>query len=707
MKFLQALVIGLVVGAGLVVLWSQGSLDTLESSMWDLQAKYMARPGPHTDNIRLIFLDEESLKWGRAPERKWPSPWPREIYYHILKFCRRARAKVVVFDMLFPDPSPHGVADDQELGKGIAKSDCFVGTMFVGTDGGVPEWPENVPKPGLTLDAPGDWEDILAADRLPSSDAQFPIPEVAKNARMLGDVYGKPDDDAIFRRTHLVRIFDGEIVPSLALAAYLAPEKTRQLSISDAGELVVGDKRIPLDREGRAILKYRGPSQTHKVYSADGIIESELLIRDKKEPTIKPAELKDCYVFFGTTALALLDLKPTPVGGSYPGVEIHATALDNLLANDFVREIPYEATLGYSILAALLCSIAVRSSNRAWKTALVIIFLTPVPLLLSVAAYEYSIWLPVVLPEIGVVGAFLSTVVVKYAVEGRKKRFIQGAFMQYMNHEVVEELMKNPELLTLGGEKKVLSIFFSELAGFTSISENMQPEELTEWLNKYLTAMSDIIKEERGTIDKYEGDAIIAFWNAPLPQPDHASRAVRTALRCQQKLSDMRLELRKKAGTDVEMRIGLHTGPVMVGNVGSSDRFDYTMIGDAANLASRLEGLNKHFGTRTLISETTFEQVKKDVAAREISTVAVKGKTKPVKVFEPMSKLEFTKRRYMLKAFGEGLAKYYEGDFKEAHRLFSHTKDRDQAARWYAALCEELMKDPPKDWNGVWVMGEK
>jgi adenylate cyclase len=395
------------------------------------------------------------------------------------------------------------------------------------------------------------------------------------------------------------------------------------------------------------------------------------------------------------------------VDDAYSGVEIHATVLDNLLANDFVAAIPHEATLGYALLAALLCSIAVRSSNRVWKTVLILLFLVPVPALLCVAAYEYNIWAPFVLPETGVVAAFMITIVVKYAVEGRKKRFIKSAFSQYMSHEVVEELLKNPDMLKLGGEKKVLSIFFSDLEGFTGISEGMEPEELTEWLNRYLSAMSDIIKEEGGTIDKYEGDAIIAFWNAPLPQQDHASRAVRAALKCQQKLSDIGLDLRKKAGTDVSMRIGLHTGPVVVGNMGSRSRFDYTIVGDAANLASRLEGLNKHFGTRTLISEDTLEHVKREVSVREVSTVAVKGKTKPVKVFEPMSKLEFAKRRYIIRNFGQGLNKYYEGDFREAHRLFSHTKDRDRTAKWYAALCEELMKNPPEDWDGVWVMGEK
>ena len=199
-----------------------------------------------------------------------------------------------------------------------------------------------------------------------------------------------------------------------------------------------------------------------------------------------------------------------------------------------------------------------------------------------------------------------------YTTEGRQKLFIKNAFKQYLSPAVIEELIQHPERLKLGGERRVLSIFFSDLEGFTGISEGLEPEELTALLNEYLSAMTDIIQEEGGTVDKYEGDAIIAFWNAPLLQPDHAERCVRAALRCQEKLAEMRPAFRERIGKDLRMRIGINSGPAVVGNMGSHTRFDYTMLGDAVNLAARLEGINKQFGTYTILSQATLDLLCRD-----------------------------------------------------------------------------------------------
>jgi adenylate cyclase len=261
--------------------------------------------------------------------------------------------------------------------------------------------------------------------------------------------------------------------------------------------------------------------------------------------------------------------------------------------------------------------------------------------------------------------------------------------------------------LKLGGERRVLSIFFSDLEGFTSISEGLAPEELTTLLNDYLSAMTDIIQEEGGTVDKYEGDAIIAFWNAPLEVPEHATGAVRTALRCQAVLADMRPGFRERVGKDINMRIGINTGPAVVGNLGSHNRFDYTMLGDAVNLAARLEGANKQFGTYTMISQSTREMIGDALAVRELARIAVVGRKEPVTVYEPMFHEAYESRNNELSRFAEGLDLFYDGDFLEALEHFSLIQDVDPAAAAYVEKCLAFINTPPPDWKGVWVMTGK
>jgi adenylate cyclase len=329
------------------------------------------------------------------------------------------------------------------------------------------------------------------------------------------------------------------------------------------------------------------------------------------------------------------------------------------------------------------------------------------PLVGGVLGFLAGWWMPVVVLEAATIAALAGTAVTNYAVEGKQKRYIKGAFSQYLSPSVIEQLIAHPERLKLGGERRVLSIFFSDLEGFTGISEGLGPEELTRLLNQYLTAMTEIIQDEGGTVDKYEGDAIIAFWNAPLDVEDHAVRAVRAALRCQRKLAELRPAFRKEFGKDLYVRIGVNTGPAVVGNMGSHTRFDYTMLGDSVNLAARLEGVNKQFGTYTMISKATLEACHGEFPARELSRVAVVGRNEPVTVFEPMWEDEHKERAEVLERFGHGLNAYYEGHFDGALEQFSAIADRDAPASRYVERCRRLKEDCPLEWEGVWVMTSK
>ncbi|MCL5808280.1 MAG: adenylate/guanylate cyclase domain-containing protein [Deltaproteobacteria bacterium] len=707
-KLLQGLVAG---GIGFVLalaFWMPGWLDSWEGKAWDWRVNLLAKPGPATDRIRLIFLDQNSLDWGKK-ENALGWPWPREIYNVILDFCRRQGAKAIFFDVLFTEPSNYGVADDQSFGEAIKKNTPpFGGAVFLSdTTGAEKKWPASVPEPKFRIDGLTPWLKETGAGEGRSVQGVFPIPEVAANSAVLADTHLNPDPDNVYRRVKLFSVFDGRIVPSPALGAFLAAAPDTPLQIV-RGALTVGGHRIPIDDRGNALLNFRGASGTHKAYSAAAVIQSELRLREGGQSLLPGEDLfRDAYVFFGFSAPGLFDLRPTPVSGVYPGVEIYATALDNILSDDFIRPTPNALLLTLTLLLALLAGVGTARVSGIVKSLLAYGFFILLPVLLAAAAYRAGFWLPLVVLELGVTVTLFSAGVIYYTTEGRQKHFIKNAFRQYLSPAVIEELILHPERLKLGGERRLLSIFFSDLEGFTGISEGLEPEALTTLLNDYLSAMTDIIHEEGGTVDKYEGDAIIAFWNAPLQQTDHAERCVRAALRCQEKLAGMRPAFKERIGKDLRMRIGINSGPAVVGNMGSHTRFDYTMLGDAVNLASRLEGINKQFGTYTIISQATLELLAGTYPVRELSRVSVVGRREPVTIHEPMFPADYASRKEDLGVFAEGLEEFYRGRFAKAESIFAGLGDRDRAALAYAGKCRSLIEQPPRDWNGVWAVTTK
>ena len=708
---LKKLVLGLIagmVGACLaLLLYLPGWLDVWEAKTWDWRVGAMAKPVNTTDAIRLILLDQNSLDWAKK-ENNLAWPWPREVYSTIIRFCQRSGAKSLAFDVLFTEPSKYGVDDDRAFAAAIHEAKYFVGAASLSRSAGTEQqWPSFAPDPAFKVLGLDQWLSATGAGDIVFPRAAFPIPEISAAAGILAEVHLNPDRDNVYRRAALFHVFDGRVMPSLALGSYLAANPGAPLKISE-GIFSAGDRGIPIDNRGNAILNFRGPAGTHKTYSAAAVIQSELRIQNGENPTITaPDVFKGAYVFFGFSAPGLFDLRPTPVSGVYPGVEINATMLDNLLANDFFRPVPAAVVVGITLLIAILAGLATSSVSGIGKSALVYVFFIAAPFVICLIAYREGFWLPLVVQETGVALTLFSAGLIYYTTEGRQKMFIKNAFKQYLSPAVIEQLIQHPEHLKLGGERRMLSIFFSDLEGFTGISEGLEPEALTALLNDYLSAMTDIIHEEGGTVDKYEGDAIIAFWNAPLEQPDHARRCVRAALRCQARLAEMRPMFRERLKKDLKMRIGINSGPAIVGNMGSHTRFDYTMIGDAVNLASRLEGINKQFGTYTMISQSTMEQMGGAFPVRKLSRVAVVGRKEPVVVYEPLPPEDFERRQSELAGFADGLTRFYRGDFPGAETIFSSLADADPAALAYITKCRELIDHPLEEWHGIWVITTK
>ena len=707
-KIVEGTLVALASAAVALLLWTSGWLDRWEYRTWDWRASVMARPAPSSAKIRLVLLDQNSLDWGQR-ENGLSWPWPREVYGAIIEYLKRAGAKSVAFDVLFTEPSKYGVGDDRALGSVVGRYKGFVGALFLADrTGSATVWPPDLPSFPLAIDGfDPSGPRSPAGDRVTAHRASFPVPEIASQAAILADVQHDPDPDGVYRRVRLFRIFDGRAVPSLALASLLAASPGAAVAMRPGGMTIAG-KAVPLDGKGYAVLRFRGPSGTYRAFSAAAVIQSELRLQAGEEPVIKdPEAFRDCHVIFGFSAPGLFDLRPAPVGGLFSGPEIQATALDNLLGGDFLAEATAPVTVALTFLLALAGAIPMIFSRSAGRSVLFFALFLPLPAGLSLAAYAKGYGIPLVVLEAAVSLSLLGALIVNYATEGRQKRFIKNAFRQYLSPKVIEELIAHPERLKLGGERRTLSIFFSDLQGFTSIAEGLDPEALTVLLNDYLSAMTDIIHDEGGTLDKYVGDAIIAFWNAPLEQPDHAERAARSALRCQARLSELRPAFRKTIGKDLAMRIGLNTGTAIVGNMGSHSRFDYTVLGDAVNLASRLEGINKQFGTWILASEALRNAVGDAFAAREISRVAVVGRREAVRVFELFPREDSAARADAHRAFAAGLEAFYAGRFGEAVERFLPMADVDPPCAAYARRCREWSDHPPEAWDGVWTATEK
>lgn len=703
-KLLQGMAAGLIGTAVALAFFLPGWLARWEAKTWDWRVNILAKPSEATDKIRVILLDQSSLDWGKD-ENALSWPWPREVYGAVIDFCKRAGARSIAFDVLYTEHSKYGVSDDQAMADAM-RAMPFVSTVFLSRNtGSQTSWPDFAPAPAFQISGMEEW--ITKTGYKSYAYATFPIPEIAAAAKILANVQMRPDADSVYRRVTLLEVFDGKVMPTLGLANYLALHPQIKMAIAP-GKLTIGDKTIPIDDKGQAILNFRGPTGTHKAYSAAAVIQSALLLAEGENPVISTEAFKDAFVFFGFSAPGLYDLRPTPVSGVYPGVEVFATMLDNLLAGDFIKPTPLAFTIALTLLIALLTGMFSSWATGTTRSVLVYVVFLALPVIICFAAYRLGYWLPMLVQETAVAVTLVSAGLIYYTTEGKQKAYIKNAFKQYLSPDVIEELIAHPERLKLGGERKPLSVFFSDLEGFTGISEGLDPEALTNLLNTYLSAMTDIIHEEGGTVDKYEGDAIIAFWNAPLEQPDHATRCVRAALKCQARLAQMRPEFYKSLNKNLNMRIGINTGQAVVGNMGSKSRFDYTMIGDAVNLAARLEGINKQFGTYTLISQATKEQLAGAFPTREISRVEVVGRKEPVIIYEPLLPEEITaEKQNIMGKFAAALKLFYQGDFKQAQILFAEIAANDAAAKAYIQKCAELIAQPPANWQGIWVVTQK
>ncbi len=561
-------------------------------------------------------------------------------------------------------------------------------------------------EPALDIDMTDLWRggDILAV--------QSPIDILSKATKNFGYFNATPDPDGPLRQLRLFYKYNNELYPALALKAAslyfdyeIQPLKGELVPNSLSGAEFGGDKPVPTNDQGMQLINYyKDPADYFPLFSVKDIINGKL----------DPSSYKDKVVFVGMTAVGGYDLRPNPFNPASPGVYIHAMATQNMLDANYLERwygVALLEALGYLFLGLVFALILPRLSPFM---GLIATLFTALALYVFDTAWIFpnGHWMLLVFPTIQLLFLYLGVTIYGYFTEGKEKRQIKNAFQFYLSKSVVDEVLDDPSKLSLGGEKRVCTVLFSDIRGFTTISERLAPEKLTALLNEYLTPMTNIVFKHEGTLDKYMGDAIMAIFGAPMAHPDHAARSCLTGLEMMEKLAELHPRWHEQGLPELDIGIGINTGPMSVGNMGSKVRFDYTVMGDNVNLGSRLEGINKQYGTNIIISEYTYNYAKDAIYARELDAVRVKGKREPVKIYELLGSGTPTENhRQVMDNFHEALGYYREQKWEDAIKLFNHVrtlKPEDFTSGVYISRCEAMRNQPPgPDWDGVFTMTTK
>ncbi|MCC6174613.1 MAG: adenylate/guanylate cyclase domain-containing protein [Chloroflexi bacterium] len=679
----------LAVSVLLSALFSNGQFAVTSQRLTDVFFENQQSRPATSKNVVIVAIDDKSVVALRRFGRVFV--WPRWLYADVVRHLADARARTIAFDMLFDAP---GEGDPE-----------FVEAMRAAGERAT--W--------VVLASAGDYLSHREAGRghwERYSDVFEPREVFAEVARGVGMANQLPDPDGTIRRVPLVFDVDGAPYPSLPLVAV-----SRFLRRPDAWDGPIADnaiplagREIPIDTQGTLIVNYAGGP-----YKSSPPAFPVLSFVDVANGNFDPEAIRGKLVLVGVTATGFADdfWTPPSVLGKMDGVEIHANVVDTILRTEFLHDAPAWVTIalmvGFAIVAATTLSVL-----PTLVAALVcLLVLGGYAVAASTSFDNGGLILNLVYPPLALGLTFAVVVVYRVIFEQAQSRALRGVLGQYLSPSVVAEVTRDPERLKLGGDQREMTVLFSDIRGFTTVSERLDPESLVHLLNQYLTAMSDVIFRHEGTIDKYMGDAIMAFWGAPQRQPDHAELACRAALEMVSALEQLNEAWASQGQPPLRMGIGVNTGTMKVGNMGSNSRFDYTVMGDAVNLGSRLEGLNKEYGTTLIVSKATLDETSGQLHVRFLDLVAVKGKQAPVEIFEIVDAATIASIHGgpALQAYEEGIAAYRRRDwlgaaarFQEALRL----SPADGPSAVYLRRCEELLADPPPaDWDGVFVMTHK
>ncbi len=542
------------------------------------------------------------------------------------------------------------------------------------------------------------------------------LPLLQANASSAG-FFDNPnlDEDGQFRRAPVVQLYGNGLYPSLALAVTRAALGNADIDIkvqdnqqgyTAIEQLQIGSLLIPVDKSGSVPIPYRGPQGSFPYFSVADIVGRQ----------VPKEQLADRIVLVGPTAPGLLDLRSTPVGTAYPGVEVHANIISGMLDNRIPSQPAWVMALEMILLVFLGIAMIVipRWLNPAWIIVF-IVGLAGIVVAGNVWSWNQGLILPLASPLLLVLAIFIVHISLGFLIEHRAKRSITKLFGSYVPPELVDEMAQDPEDVTLEGQSREMTVLFSDVRGFTSISEDLNPKELSSLMNALLTPMTRVIHEHRGTIDKYMGDAIMAFWGAPLRNEQHARAGIQAALAIVDGLGELNQDFARRGWPQIRVGVGVNTGIMNVGNMGSEFRMAYTVLGDAVNLGSRIEGLTKQYGVSIIASESSRASAP-EFAFMTLDKVRVKGRDEPVTIYEPLGlsdKLDAGKGEYLAR-FHEALELYWARQWDDAARLLAElarAAEDPQSQDWhqplYAAYLSRIQSyqaaPPGPDWDGVFT----
>ena len=616
------ILIALIVAATLSVLHFMNVrfLEVLEAKTLDMRFNLRGKIQPGQETV-IAAIDEKSInKLGRFP-------WPRSVWGRVVDRLSEEGARVIVFDVFFTEPE--NVESDDMLQQAIRRSGRVVlPVVFDFTETGYKE--SGFTDKQLDFMIPSAYAVIKNTDApfTPLS-AKMVLPTMIRfstYAKSLAQINMIPDGDGTLRWEMLAIEYHGDYYAPIGLQAarlYQGLEMT-DLALDYAGSVQLGDTKIPTDNYGRMLINYRGPAGTFPVYSISDILDR----------TAPPGAFKDKIILIGPTAIGIYDLRVTPFSNNMPGIEKHASVVDNILHRDFI----HQTETNIYVLIIVFAGVLGIALPRLGAKSGVVLFLALFIGYLGFVYYLFvakGIWFNVVYPAFSLFFGYTSQTAYRFFMEERRARDIRKMFSSYVSKRIVDELIRDPSKAKLGGDRKEITVLFSDIRGFTTFSEKHEPEEVVSLLNEYLGAMTEIVFEYEGTLDKFVGDAIMALWGAPVGQPDHAERAVKCALAMIKKLKELQAKWTAEGKYAIDIGIGINTGDMVVGNMGAEGKkMDYTVIGDNVNLGARLEGLTRKYNNHIIISEYTYAKVKHVVEAKELDSVTVKGKEKPVVVYD-------------------------------------------------------------------------
>ncbi len=727
-RLLYVLIVGTVIAAILALrVWDPAPVARLRALVFDSYQRISPREFDPNIPVRIVDIDEESLK------RVGQWPWPRTLLAELVDKLGEAGAAAIAFDIVFPEPdrlSPANAlqfwpksdqlaafkeeieklpSNDEVFGEAIGKAPVAMGFIAAPQGASIPET-----KAGFSYG--GDDPKMYAPHYTGAAASLKVLQEPAKGAGALNWI---PEYDQIIRRMPMMVRVGDTLYPSLAADALRLAQDASTFIVMSSGasseesfgektgiaKLRVGEFEVPTEANGQMWIRFT-PQSWDRYLPAWKVLAGE----------VPAEEIEGRIILIGTSAAGLLDLRATPLDASVPGVELHAQAIEQIIAGSFLQRPDFAtaAELLYILLLGIVIATLVYLAG-AMVSALFGALAVAGVVGLSWYAFKAHGWLvDPIYPAIALTAIYLAGTLFMFLRTERERNRVRHAFSHYMAPALVERLADDPTRLKLGGETRDMTLLFTDVRGFTTISEGLDAEELTRFLNSLFTPLSNIILEEQGTIDKFMGDAVMAFWNAPLDDKNHPSHACSAALRMMDAMVTLNENWREEAESKgrpyrpVKLGIGLNTGICCVGNLGSDTRFDYSVIGDNVNIASRLEGQSKTYDVGTVVGESTTSRAP-DFAFLELDLLKVKGKTEATRIFALLGDKAVKEGRPFIdlsKRHGEFLAKFRARDWDAAETLSRECETMDGARldHLYALYRERIAQfrvdPPPPDWDG-------